>query len=173
MEVDEEKRRKYDIDAEKNRPQFVYGTPDYMRNNDKYNIKPEDNVPQKVYGVYNPQKNLEETVKAKVKDPFWVSLIVKYFKEEEKMNDYPAMLLFNDLAKYEDILNEFTKYLIKRTYDLDNAIEINGYTAKKIHELNSTFSPVGVYTFMKLLKTDSKKAEEIIASGFKNKDGFN
>lgn len=115
---------------------------------------------------------LKEAISQKVEDPFWVETIIKYFKEDAKVNDEVAKILFKDLSKYDDILNEFTKYLNQKTYDLENAIEINGYTAKKIHELNPSFEPTGVYTFMELLRTDPKKAEEIIKGGFKNKDAI-
>ena len=74
------------------------------------------------------------------------------------------------MSKYDDILNEFTKFLIKKTYDLTDAIEINGYTAKKIHELNPNFPPTGVYTFMELLRTNPEKAQKMIKENFKNKD---
>ena len=115
---------------------------------------------------------LKEAISQKVEDPFWVETIIKYFKEDAKVNDEVAKILFKDLSKYDDILNEFTKYLNQKTYDLENAIEINGYTAKKIHELNPLFEPTGVYTFMELLRTDPKRAEEIIKGGFKNKDAI-
>ena len=115
---------------------------------------------------------LKKAISQKVEDPFWVETIIKYFKEDAKVNDEVAKILFKDLSKYDDILNEFTKYLNQKTYDLENAIEINGYTAKKIHELNPSFEPTGVYTFMELLRTDPKRAEEIIKGGFKNKDAI-
>ena len=53
------KKDKYDIDAKDNTPQFVYGTPDFMRKkwakedeekNNKYDIDVEKNRPQIVYG---------------------------------------------------------------------------------------------------------------------------
>lgn len=111
-----------------------------------------------------------EAINSKLEDSFWAELVIKYFKEEEKVNDFVGKLLFKALSRYDDILNEFIKYLNQRTYDLKDAIEISGYTAKKIHELNPKFSPSGVYTFMEALRSDPTKAEEIIKSGFKNKD---
>lgn len=113
--------------------------------------------------------SFEEEVKNKVNDLFWSELIIKYFREEEKMTDAVSKKLFKSLSKYDDILNEFTKYLIQRTYNLDDAIEINGYTAKKVSELNPKFHPIGIYTFMKLLRDDFNRAEEIIKDGFKTK----
>ena len=113
--------------------------------------------------------NFSEEVEKRVPDLFWAELVIKYFKEEEKMNDAVSKKLFNTVSKYDDILNEFTKYLVQRNYDLDGAIVINGYTAKKVFDLNPKFHPIGVYTFMKLLRDDYDKAEEIIKSGFKTK----
>lgn len=124
----------------------------------------------KIQDMKDAKLSFEEVVRNKVSDPFWVETIVKHFKEEEKMNDVVSKILFKDLSKYDDILNEFTKYLTQRTYDIDGAIEINGYTAKKVAELNPAFHATGVYTFMELLRDDFAKAEEIIKGGFKNKD---
>lgn len=126
----------------------------------------------KIHDMEYNKLTLKEAISKKVEDPFWVETIMKYFKEDAKVNDEVAKILFKDLSKYDDILDEFTKYLNQKTYDLENAIEINGYTAKKIHELNPTFEPTGVYTFMELLRTDPEKAEEIIKGGFKNKDAI-
>ena len=66
------KKDKYDIDAEDNMPQFVYGIPDSMRKkweeeekakkeqeeqNDKYNVDPYDNMPREVYGIPDSMRN--------------------------------------------------------------------------------------------------------------------
>ena len=126
----------------------------------------------KIHDMEYNKLTLKEAISKKIEDPFWVETIIKYFKEDAKVNDEVAKILFKDLSKYDDILNEFTKYLNQKTYDLENAIEINGYTAKKIHELNPAFEPTGVYTFMELLRTNPEKAEEIIKGGFKNKDAI-
>ena len=60
------KKDKYNIDAEDNRPQIVYGVPDAIRKQweeeakakqdeakEKYDIEPEDNLPREVYGIPN------------------------------------------------------------------------------------------------------------------------
>ena len=136
---------------------------DKMKNDKKIEIA-------KILEMEYNELTLEETISQKVEDPFWVEVIIKYFKEDAKVSDEVAKILFKDLSKYDDILNEFTKYLSQKTYDLENAIEINGYTAKKIHELNPALKPTGVYSFLGLLRTNPERAEEIIKSGFKNKD---
>ena len=68
------------------------------------------------------------------------------------------------------IFNEFTKYLNQRTYDIKDAIEVNGYTAKKISELNPSFKASGVYSFLQLLRDNPEEADRIIKAGFPNKD---
>ena len=115
--------------------------------------------------------SLTEIINSKFKDdPFWADLIIKYFKEEEKVNDSDGKKLFKLISNYDDILNEFTGYLNLRTYDLKNAIEINGYTAKKIHELNPQISPIAIYIIMGLLRSDPIIATKIINQGSKGKD---
>lgn len=60
------KKDKYNIEAEDNRPQIVYGIPDVIRKQweeeakakqdeikEKYTIESEDNLPREVYGVPN------------------------------------------------------------------------------------------------------------------------
>lgn len=116
--------------------------------------------------------NFIELVESKFEDLFFVDIIIKYFKEELKETDVVAKFCFKDIMKYDDILNEFTNYLVKRTYDIENPIEINGYTAKQISLLNPKFTASGVYTFMKLLRDNKTKALSIINSGFANKDAF-
>lgn len=113
-----------------------------------------------------------ELVESKFEDLYFVDTIIKYFKEELKETDVVAKFCFKDIMKYDDILNEFTNYLFKRTYDLENPIVINGYTAKQISLLNPKFTASGVYTFMKLLRDNKTKAFSIIDSGFANKDAF-
>ncbi len=127
---------------------------------------------EEIEDMKNEKLTFKEVVSKKVKDPFFVDLITKYFIEEEKMTEVVAKICFKDLSKYDDILNEFTKYLSQRTYDLKDALNINGYTAKQISELNKSFKPSGVYSFMELLRDNPTKANQIIKSGFATKDSI-
>lgn len=115
-------------------------------------------------------KTFDEIVKEDNVDPFWADIIINYFRNELKENDEVSKIIYRDLTKYNDIFNEFTKYLIKKTYDLPDAISVEGYTAKKIHELNSNFTAPGVYTFLKFLKEKPEEAKAVIKKGFPNKD---
>ena len=120
--------------------------------------------------IDNKNSTFRDVVSNDIKDPFFVDLVCDYFIKEKEMTDVVAKVVYKDVAKYDDILNEFTKYLVQKTYDIPNAIEINGYTAKKISELNPSFAPSGVYSFLTLLRDDYEEAQNIINSGFKNKD---
>ena len=114
--------------------------------------------------------SFEKLVESKVKDSFFSKLIIDYFKNELNKNDIVSKKIFNDLSKYDDIFNEFTKYLVQKTYDIPNAINVEGYTAKQIAELNPNFKATGVYTFLNYLREKPKEAKETIRKGFPNKD---
>ena len=114
--------------------------------------------------------SFEKIVESKVKDPFFSKLIIDYFKNEIGKSDAVYKLLFKDLSKYDDIFNEFTKYLVQKTYDMPNAINVEGYTAKQIAELNPNFKATGVYTFLNYLREKPEEAKETIRKGFPNKD---
>ncbi|UKI57924.1 MAG: hypothetical protein L6V81_00095 [Clostridium sp.] len=70
------KKDKYNIDAEDNRPQIIYGIPDTLREQwekeekdkkdevkEKYDIKPEENLPREVYGIPNWLQEKKEKMK--------------------------------------------------------------------------------------------------------------
>lgn len=114
--------------------------------------------------------SFEKIVESKVKNPFFSKLIIDYFKNEIGKSDAVSKVLFNDLSKYDDIFNEFTKYLVKKNYDIPNAINVEGCTAKQIAELNPKFKATGVYTFLNYLREKPEEAKEMIRKNFPNKD---
>lgn len=120
----------------------------------------------------NLNASFDEIVKEKVNDPFWEKLISDYLKQEIDKNETVLKIIFKDLSKYDDIFNEFTKYVVQKNYDIPNAISVEGYTAKKIAELNPNFKPTGVYTFLKYLREQPEEAKKTIAKGFPNKDSI-
>lgn len=113
--------------------------------------------------------SFEKMVESKVKDPFFSKLIIDYFKNELNKNDIVSKKIFNDLSKYDDIFNEFTKYLVQKNYDIPYAINVEGYTAKQIAKLNPNFKATGVYTFLNYLREKPEEAKETIRKGFPNK----
>jgi len=129
--------------------------------------------------IYNNKENnvnlnasFEEMVKAKVNDPFWEKVICDYLKQEINKSETVLKIIFKDLIKYDDIFNEFTKYLVQKTYDIPGAISVEGYTAKQISELNPDFKATGVYTFLNYLREKPEEAKDIIKKGFPNKDAI-
>ncbi|MBR3131092.1 hypothetical protein IKG31_00775 [Candidatus Saccharibacteria bacterium] len=67
--------------------------------------------------------------------------------------------LFSKVVKYEDIKNEFCKWLDSRSYDYDNQLAINGFSVKKIHEMAPFLEGIGVYDFLATLRDDPEEAE--------------
>lgn len=92
--------------------------------------------------------------------------IKKYLYEEKGVTEVVAEILYEDLSKYSDIKEEFLMWLDKRTFDLPNPIEINGYTAKKTYDINPSFDAIGVYSFMVTLRDNPQKAQAYIERGF-------
>lgn len=115
------------------------------------------------------EESLEEMVSNKEVDPYFINLITSYLKDELGQTDSASKRLFTKLSKYDDIYNEFIKYLQKRSYDFDNAICINGYRANDIARLNPNFNGSGVYCFLVTLRDNKEEAEAIIQAGFPRK----
>ena len=133
---------KYNSNPMDNVPRFVYGVPDVT----KYNIEPKDNV-------LKPSISLETAIIECVgTDPFWSELIRKYFAEDVKYDENTAVELLQTVAKDKEIFNEFTKYLINKSYDIDNAIKIYGISAKDLAEKNPEKTAVEIYIMMRKLK---------------------
>ncbi len=116
------------------------------------------------------KSEFELLVKKAFNESIWADTVIKYFKEELNVSDDIAARVFKDLMKYDDILIEFTTYLIERTYDIEDAIIINGYTAKKIAELNPNWNASGVYSFLRLLRDDYEKASQLIKNSYLNEE---
>lgn len=113
----------------------------------------------------------EDMVKIKNNyDPFFTKLVLDYFRVELNNTDVVSKKCLTDLSRYSDIYNEFVTYLVKRTYDIENPICIEGYTAKKIYELNPSFTASGVYCFLQWLREQPEVAKDVIKKGFVNKD---
>lgn len=116
--------------------------------------------------IGNPKykKGKFETVLCKIignNDPFWNAAINKYF--EENYQDYSEedrIKCLLDLSVDMDIFNEFTKYIIQKTYDVDNSINVNGITAKDI--ANNDPSKNGVEVYIELAKQKNEFEERMV-----------
>lgn len=85
-------------------------------------------------------------------DQFWSELIKKYFAEDVKYDDNMAVELLKSVAKDKEIFNEFTKYLIKKSYDIEKPIKVDGITAKELASKNPKKSAIEIYVMMSKFK---------------------
>ena len=92
--------------------------------------------------------------------------IKKYLIEEKKVSEVVANILLAKIAKHEDILKELEKWFIVESYDFEQPLIVERYTAKSISELNPKFDVIGVYSFMVTLRETPQKAHEYIKDGF-------
>lgn len=94
------------------------------------------------------------------------SKIYDYFSIEKQLNDFMSQLYTDKLCRYEDIREEFLKWLEQRTYDMEKPLKICGYTAERIHEMAPFMDGAGVYNFMVTLREKPVEAQKYIANSF-------
>ena len=70
------------------------------------------------------------------------------------------------LTEYDDIANEFLMWRKNQNYDYSPALEINGWTAKKIYERNRSIDPVAVFTTMYWLRVNPDFVQSDLNTGF-------
>ena len=98
-----------------------------------------------------------------------MDVIIKYFIDEKKTTMGVARILAKTIEKYPDIRNEFIYWLENRSFDVPNAVEINGYSAKQISEIAPFLDAAGVYNFMVTLRDSPEKAKDYIRNRFPRK----
>ena len=92
--------------------------------------------------------------------------IKKYLIESLKVTDVVADLLLSKFANHHDICDELCECLKNKSYEVENPVVINGYTAHEISKLNTKFDVMGVYSFMITLREEPQKAEAYIKDSF-------
>ena len=95
--------------------------------------------------------------------------IVDYLINERHNTPVVARQLYHVLSKYDDIIAEFRLWLESRTYDIEDAICIEGYTAQKIHKIAPFLDGCGVYSFLVTLRESPSKGLKMIREGFVRK----
>lgn len=93
--------------------------------------------------------------------------IYAYLTKERNNTTVVANSVGSKVCKYEDIKNEFLKWLEKRSYDFENPLTIAGYTAKDIARMAPFMDGVGVYNFMVTLRDNPERAQAYIKEGFR------
>lgn len=98
-----------------------------------------------------------------------MSEIIKKFYEE---NMVPKPILDQKLKKFDkhkDIATEFETWIKEKKYKLEDAVTVEGYTARKLSELSEYLNGDGAFLMLIELRENPKKARERIAGGFKIK----
>lgn len=80
-----------------------------------------------------------------------------------------ADTILRKLGRHADILAELKAYVAGGTFPAENAVSVEGYTAKDIAALAPHLNDAGVYAFLVTLREDPQKAKDIIARGFPRK----
>ena len=95
--------------------------------------------------------------------------IIEYFVKEKNTTEVVAKVLAKSLLKYPDIKNEFLYWIDHRNFDVPNSVVIDGYSAKRIREIEPSLDVAGIYNFMVTLRDNPEKAKEYIEQGFPKK----
>lgn len=91
--------------------------------------------------------------------------IEKYLVEERGVkSDVVRGMLREKVMKYDDIAEEFNRWLETRVYE--DGVGIGVYTARKIHEMTSRLDGIGVFNFLVTLRDDPEEAKRFIDEGF-------
>lgn len=93
--------------------------------------------------------------------------IKKYIEEELKIeNEKVVADVFEKITRYDDICNEFLKWLEQRNFEFDDPIVVEGYTAKDIKKLAPFMEGIGVYNFLITLREKPGLGKRFILEGF-------
>lgn len=92
--------------------------------------------------------------------------IVKCLTDELKYSAGDAEYYAKQLAEYDDIANEFLTWRKNQNYDYSPALEIDGWTAKKIHERNRNIDAATVFMTMYWLRVDPDYVKSELETGF-------
>ena len=95
--------------------------------------------------------------------------IMKYYLEEKKVPVPVANVLSEGFKRNPDIAEEFKKWIASRTYEMNGALEICGYSAQKIHEIAPHLDASGVFSFLVTLRENPDRAKETIKNNFPEK----
>lgn len=154
------------FDPQENVTQFLYGVPDFIN---KDETPKEDNNEYAYLDELFGDENFKEYVKKNSGDPFWENATIEYFENEVKLNDDESLKIYKDLQQYSDILNEFLKCIAYKRYEQNNPILVEGYSAKKIFEMNSNLKAHEIYLLLKGLRDEPEKTKAIIDDWQNNK----
>lgn len=95
-------------------------------------------------------------------------VIGNFYKE----NKLPEVLLKQKLNKFErnkDIADEFENWILSKKFKDEDAVTVEGYTAKSLSELSKYLDGDGAFMLLIELREEPEKAKKRIDRGFKMK----
>ncbi len=87
-------------------------------------------------------------------------------------NNLPKPIIEQKIAAFSrngDIADEFEQWISDRTYKSQDAVTVEGYTAKKLSELSEYLNGDGAFILLIELRENPDKAHKRIEQGFKRK----
>lgn len=95
-------------------------------------------------------------------------MIDRFLQDEAKeSSSMVRSMLITKVTRYDDIRDEFLRWLDKRDYEASNPVVVEGYTAKEIHKLAKFLDGIGVYNFLTDLRDNPEQGKQYIAEGFR------
>lgn len=107
--------------------------------------------------IKSNQNKKQQNNSAKNKNFSLASKIEKYFIEELNMSQSDAFARTTRINTYKDIAKEFAIWIDKRDFP-KNGVSINGYNAKKIHEIAPSMNGAGVYNILIVMRENPENA---------------
>jgi hypothetical protein len=94
---------------------------------------------------------------------------MSYLTEVKNMSAEQAERILEPIRKHEDIFLELEKWIDSKSYDCDNQLLVEGYSARDISNLAPFMDGIGVYNFLVSLRERPEKGKKIIDAGFPRK----
>ena len=96
-----------------------------------------------------------------------IDVVRDYLVSQEGIVGAPLGNMLKKFERNPDVMKEFCQWIRLQSYDIESPISVDGYTAKRIHEMNSAFDGVGVYNFLISLRENPEFASRCIKRGFR------
>lgn len=90
-------------------------------------------------------------------------IIKNYLKEKLHLNEYRCEQECQGIHRYDDIEQEFVDYILNK-WNEDQLIEVEGFTAKILHE-EYPLSILGAYNYLIYLREKPQEALENLKKG--------
>jgi len=127
-------------------------------NNDNKTVEYKSFTEKEFLQIYN----VIEEITANDKDSSIKEMLLNEYLRKDTKTGYGSgtgdvrlvIEAFRTINKYEDVKQDFIRCLSEKKY-LDDGLEIEGYTAKRIEE-KTDFNPLGSYYLLAKLKSDDK-----------------